>query len=537
MTGVEVLPARGADCDPSRHRWLKLALFAVWLALVVAMAARHTLFRDEVRALSLALQGRDLGAMLAGIHGEGHPGVWYLLLRGAHALWHSPLVLPLVSIAVAAAAALLGVLRGPFAWWMVLLGLASRFALFEYSVMARNYGISVLLMFAVAALWPRRRQGGVVLGVLLALLANTNIHSVILAGAFLGVWLIEVIGEEGLRWGGPMRTFVLNAAVCTVGVIVCALTVYPPVNDAAVIAHPGGFGALDLIRAVLLPAGPLDYLLGLDPQHAPAMLRGPLGRSALEIGGSVVLYAAAFSLVRRPAACLAAVVSLVGLSVFSAVISHGFYRHDALWLCFVISLHWIGRADPAPAAPWPASFAPRLEQLAKAGGAILIALLACQAQAGVLTAAAALRAPPPTGPGSFPALVSSRPDLRQAVILADPDFLLEAMPYYLSNPTWLVREQRYGAVVHFTRRARLSLALPDLLDAARRLKAQTGRPVVILVQTPLRPAAPPAVAREGYDWELRTDPAGVTGFLGAVQPLGHFAQASEDGDFDAYLVK
>ena len=461
MTGFQGLASGGGDADPARHRGLKLGFFAVWVVLVVAMAARHTVFRDEVRALTLALQGPNVMAMLAGIHGEGHPAVWYLLLRAAHALWHSPLVLPAISIAVAAGAALLGVLRGPFAWWMVLLGLLSRFAVFEYSVMARNYGISVLLMFAVAALYARGRRGGLWLGVLLALLANTNIHSVI------------------------------------------------------------------------LPAGPLDYLLGLDPQHAPALLGGAFGHALLEIGGSLALYAAALSLIRHPAACLAALASLIGLSVFSAVISHGFYRHDALWLAFVISLHWILRSGSEPPFPWSEQLTPRVASISKVCCAVLIALMATQAEAGALTVVSALRAPP----SRFPGVVQGRADLRQAVIIADPDFLLEAMPYALANPTWLVREDRWGPVVHFTRKARLSLSPADLLGAARQLRAKTGRPVLILVQTPLRTGALPTVVKEGYDWELRLAPADVSAFLAATQPLGHFAQASEDGDFDAYLLK
>ncbi len=538
MTKLEGAALGSVDSDPARHRWLKLAVFAVWLGLVIVMETRHTFFRDEVRALSLALQGSDLGAMLAGIHGEGHPAVWYLLLRGAHVLWPSPAVLPVISVCVAAAAALLCVLRGPFTWWMVLLGLFSRFALFEYSVMARNYGVSVLLMFIIAALYARGRNGGVLLGILLALLANTNIHSVILAGAFLGFWFVHVVRDQGLRWSPPLRTFVVNAAVAAVGVIICAATVYPTINDAAVIQHPGGLKAVDLAKAIVLPAGPLDNLIGTDPQHLPSLLRGVAAQSLVQFVASLALFGAALSLIRYPAAFLAALLSLLGLSLLSTILSHGAYRHDALWLCFVLSLHWIVRSGAAaPEALWPASIVRIIEPAAWIGCAFLVALMATQAEAGVVWASAAVQTKTPAQAGGFGRFMGSRPDLRGAVLIADPDFLLEAMPYYVGNPTYLVRESRFGAVVHFTRRARLSLGLSDLLEAARRLRGQTGKPVMILLQTPLSAAKEPAVVTEGYDWRLAVTPAEAAAFLGATQRLGHFATASDDGDFDAYLVK
>ena len=91
----------------------------------------------------------------------------------------TPLVLPAISIGVASAAILLLVLRSPFSWWMIALIVLSEFALFEYSVMARNYGISALLLFVLAALYKQHRDRGILLGVLLALLANTNAHSVV----------------------------------------------------------------------------------------------------------------------------------------------------------------------------------------------------------------------------------------------------------------------------------------------------------------------------------------------------------------------
>jgi hypothetical protein len=87
-------------------RGIKLGLFVLWLCLVIFMAWHHSFWRDEVRALSLALQGDSFVEMLKSLHWEGHPAVWYLLLRIAYLVAGTPLVLPTIATGVASAAIL-----------------------------------------------------------------------------------------------------------------------------------------------------------------------------------------------------------------------------------------------------------------------------------------------------------------------------------------------------------------------------------------------------------------------------------------------
>ena len=95
------------------ERWPRLGLFAAWLALAVWFASRHVFWRDEVRAFSLALAGDGLPAMLRGVQGEGHPAIWYLLLRVGHMIAPVREVLPAMAVLVAAAAMALLVFRSP----------------------------------------------------------------------------------------------------------------------------------------------------------------------------------------------------------------------------------------------------------------------------------------------------------------------------------------------------------------------------------------------------------------------------------------
>lgn len=543
-----------SGANAATHRRWQAGVLLAWAAVVLLLVARHVFWRDEVRALSLALQGDNVLAMLRGLHGEGHPAVWYLLLRGAHALHAAPQVLPAVAFGVALAAAALLAFRSPLGWPVVALFLFGRAGLYEYAVMARNYGIAMLLMFAFAALYPRGRERGLWLGAVLLLLANCNVHAMLLAFAFLCFWLLDLIAQppdsKALR-RAAWRNFGVNLLLVLVGAALCVATIYPPFNDAAQAGQSTGLSLSHLVRAAVLPAASFEQLAGYELWRAvlpsPRWWQWP-GTLLLHAAMSALLFGSTLALVRRPAAMGVALAALVGLSVFFSVIYVGGYRHQALWLVFLVSLCWIAgqpaaAQSAAPRVPaWlrpPAGVPTRWQAtLGRLGSGSLGVLLALQVAAGALHVwPMATGQAPESRSRDLAALLATYPELQQAVLIADPDYLLEALPYYLPNPSYLLRERREGPIVRFTRNARLSLDLAEMLAEARRLRERSGRPVVMLLKERLDPTLPAHTTREGYNWQFSETPAQVQDFLAATQRLQRFAPACcSDESFDVYRL-
>jgi hypothetical protein len=518
--------------------WIRFLLFGLWLAAAGALAWRHVMWRDEVRALSTATQGENWIAMLRGLHGEGHPALWYLLLRAAHGIAGRPEVLPLLAFAIAIAAAWLIVWRSPFPRPLIGLILASHFFIYEFSVMARNYGIAVLILFALAIAYPRCRGRGVVLGALLFLLANCNVIATILAGAFLLFWFVEILEETGPRWSPAMATFALNAGIATAGAALCFVTVYPTVHDAAVAAgRQGGVAVDDILGAIANPAPAFDQLLG--NKVPPAGLAVPWSPVLIALGGPLLI-GAAFGLIENKGALLACLASLVGLSVFFLLIYPGDYRHEATWLAFVITMYWIcwkpHRAVLGEAKPHTneQTFA----FVRRVGLAFFLVLIGVQATLGFADLAfAAIVGTPESRSRDFADLVSRRPDLKDAILIGDPDYMLEPMHYYLPNPTYFVRERRYGEYVRFTRKARLELTLGDILDEARAIRSSTGRPVAILLAWRLGEMDPARVYRESYVWTFSAPGDQIERFREATTLLAQFPKATSNESYDIYLLK
>lgn len=103
--------------------------------------------------------------------------------------------------------------------------------------------------------------------------------------------------------------------------------------------------------------------------------------------------------------------------------------------------------------------------------------------------------------------------------MADPDSMLEPLPYYTGNPLYFLRQQRFGRVVQFTTDARQLLTLDDILEDMDRLHRQTGRPVVFLSHLELKPDMN-VRKRTMYNDDTLVMPDAAKRFLRATRLIG-----------------
>ena len=91
--------------------WLALLLF---VGLTAFLATHHEMWRDEVRAFSVAIRATSIPALFDALRVEGHPVLWYLVLAAGHSIFQSPLVLPIAAIVISTVAAAIVLRFAPF---------------------------------------------------------------------------------------------------------------------------------------------------------------------------------------------------------------------------------------------------------------------------------------------------------------------------------------------------------------------------------------------------------------------------------------
>lgn len=493
-------------------RQVRILLFLLWLALILFVAVQHVPWRDEARAFAIAVAGSNWLDMLRALHGEGHPVLWYALLRGLHDLFAVKEVLTAAGVLVGIGFVGLFAFRSPFGPLVLTLFLFSSFAVFDHVVVARNYGLVGLLLFAIAALWPRVKNS-LWLGFLLLLLCNTAVPAVLLAGGIMLYRLLQLwtdrAGEPRAHW----LVFVGNGALLGVGALICFLTVHPTFNDAASVWGSRPFTLPDLMLAVINSERSFSFI-GFPPPAA-----------------GLILYASLLVFIRNKPALIATLVVMLLMRCLFYFIYPAAYRHSALVIVFLFAMLWISRQDRPEADDDKA-----LELAQAAGFGALLSLMIVQV---LLTAGAlnnVLRGVPMSQAANAARVIETHPRLKNAVLLGEPDTSMESVAYQLERPYWLLRQERFGTFTPLTlKRRRAETTLDDLLADAAKLHRSTGRPVAILLFTRDEWLDRRKTYFTMYYDRFSTTPEAAARFRQQTQRLASLPKALTNETYDIYV--
>jgi hypothetical protein len=500
-----------------------IALLGVWLVVVLFTLTRHEFWRDEVRALSLARAAHSPVDVFL-IRNEGHPVLWHLLLYLAKSIVDTPLVLPVLSVAIALAAVSVFMFRSPFPLWLKALFLFGELPLYEYSVMARNYGISMLLFFVAAALYRERDKHGLRLAIVLALLANTNVHSAMFVCLITAQWIWDtVVRKKAGIIQAPGKSFYLALAIVVAGLALCAAVAVPGRDTIVTKVYSARQDWLKLTMAATLH--PEKSFWGIGPAWLPPF------------GITLLLYLAVLCLLRRFNLFLAALAGLISLGVFFRAVYLGFPQHQGLFLIFLLFLYWIAIESSDETSQLQTRFQ-RFKGLGfKLGlyGVLPILLLGNIFRDNIIYWDIKREM---SSSKAFGAFLNQSEAYRNAIIVGEPPTFMEALPYYATNAIYFPRELRFGTTVSFSSKAVADLSLGQLLSVARDLKARSGQPVLIVLGN-----WPPAERKKGSKrssygkWKFTWTPQELDEAAETLVPVVGFHTAITDENYEVMALK
>jgi len=167
---------------------INIAILVIYISLQIFLAMHHEAWRDESQAWIIA-KNASFGEMLGLCASEGHPCMWFFILKilslcGFSFYWFSA-----ISITIMAVAASLFLWKCPFPTVLKVAVLLSPVFFYYNPVICRIYAVLVLLIVVLCIIWPERRDHPVVYGIIVALLFQSHI---LIAGFAMGC-LIEML--------------------------------------------------------------------------------------------------------------------------------------------------------------------------------------------------------------------------------------------------------------------------------------------------------------------------------------------------------
>lgn len=443
-----------------------IALFLLWLVAVLWISTYHEFWRDEVRALSIATSADGLGELPALLVNEGHPSLWYVILHISQLLLGSPIALKVSALLVAAISILIFLFFSPYGTWQKALFIFGYLPFYEYAVFARNYGISMLFMFAFTAIYSSVKYRPVLLSIILFLLANTNIHSLIIVMLFCAIWIYEK-KQIIFRLDNIKMTIwhVIALLIISIGVIFCISTTVPEATSLVTKEISFQLEVRDFVHkvfsAMVYPGEPFNSLF-----------RDPLLKALIPF----LLIA---SLMPSPHRALSLYLGFIAFSLFFLVIYPGSIRHQGILYCFILCLLWMHQKD----AENKYFGSERLKSfLFKLQYWTLNLLLIVQLYAGSKHVLKDVNTPLSSSK-DFSEFVMSIPAYNNALIVGEPDVLLESLHYYLPNSTYLLRETKFKRYVSFTTEAKRNYSMHELLADVENLSADKNVPILVLIST------------------------------------------------------
>ena len=310
----------------SRRRFPPLSVVAAGIILalaysvIVAVAIRtHEPWADEAQSWLIARDANLLEIWTKLVRLEGSPGLWHSLLHVLISLGVPYSGLNYVSGFLGLSAALVLFFCSPFPLVIRTLLPFTYFLCFQYAVVARNYSLAPVLLFSAAAAYRARRNGWLL--VLLILLALASAQAFLLSVAF-----ASAIGFLRLRTG---------PALCAAG------------RKNTTIAIVTYVAALMLIALAVWPNGHTVFFISPNWSLANFVRVGryAFGQAFGDGYWPVVLIALSIPALWRGPGLLFFALSSLSLVTFGAVVYSNVWHHGYLVLAWLTAL-WIS-FDPA----------------------------------------------------------------------------------------------------------------------------------------------------------------------------------------------
>lgn len=476
-----------------RHPTLaNVVLAAPFLALLAINTWHHAAWGDELHAWGLTLASSNPIILFHNLHYEGHPGLWHIMLWAAALVSPSPIAMQAVHGVLAATTIVIVAIYAPFTRTEKMLLLLNYFIIFEYAVLARNYGMTLLLAMIYAQLRGASPKSPILSAGTLGLMANTNVYGGMLAG-FLGLEYLwsNVIAQRRTSSIG-LANLLLGIALFGALMAFSVATVWPPADiahHAQAMAHNDESivfrFANQLLRTAVAPFMPIDYSF-----PASFAFPGNLYESGKRVWISLAflpgIAVALWIVFRKQPGFLAVLLATIAVAAsFATFVYPSAIRHmGVVFVGFVASL-WVTRME-APPLP---------RQGSGTAGAAVFCLLAMGALGGCLATVGQWMRPFSIDRIAADWLIAHEPSDR--ALVGPTDTQTEPIAILLGRRFYALDCQCEDSYIRFLDRRDgfVESMIPERLEEA--VRHYQPRPVVLLVGAPLTGSVRAGIAARG----------------------------------------
>jgi hypothetical protein len=198
-----------------------LVLSVAYMVVIGWGMANHEIWMDEAQHILLARDSHSFKELIYNSRYEGHPPLWNILLFLITSFSHNVVWIQSAHLVIATCSVFLILRFAPFPLIAKLLIISGYFMLYEYSVLCRNYSLSLLFLILIMVYMTREKKNYILLFFLLILFINTHLFS-----CFISLPLLYILWKD--RGGSNQRALLVGTVVFALFFFLCIISIIPP---------------------------------------------------------------------------------------------------------------------------------------------------------------------------------------------------------------------------------------------------------------------------------------------------------------------
>jgi hypothetical protein len=305
---------------------LTVFLILLYSTINIVLLLHHEPWEDEAHAWLVA-RDLDIISIFKQMAYDGTPALWYMFL-----VPFAKTGLPYISefilhLMIAVAAVTVFILYAPFSKLTKILFIFSYFMAYEYSIIARSYCLSILLLFLIATLYGKRFEHPLWYSFLIFLLFNTNAHSFFIASSLTILFAWESYRNKVHSSNGKISLFIM-----LLGGLLSFLQLLPRTDSI-------NYGLL-IGPSYLMPF--VAIANAFFPWHSAFFMQGDQ-RLAMIIVAILIFFIIVLSIGKKPIILFILLLSFSGLFYIFTFTYPGSLRHHGFILIMLLVALWISR--------------------------------------------------------------------------------------------------------------------------------------------------------------------------------------------------
>lgn len=441
----------------SREKLIKWIAVLVWLCIVVYTSMHHEIWRDEMRALSLAIQHNTISELFHDLTNEGHPILWYLLLKGAYTIIQDTIALKVVSLIIGLSSVILFLFHFRLPMYIAILYCFSNIMIWENAVSCRNYGIATLLIIIFSILYDRRQY--LIASFVLALLAQSNLIAVLVAMVLLAYMIFKKLQIEEYKW----LSFLCYSSIVLISICFFYHTTKPDELSLVI-----SFGDKNIMTLVSHFFESLFY---------PSKVLHPFVPD-LPIVSAIVIFLLTFYFIKDVWIAIFFYLSVVFLNFLCLEFPMISTRHIGVF--FALMFFFIHEYHKTPIE------GNRFSNLGYKFGSNFLLPVMCIA---LVVSSAIICHRDITSKMSnsktFGEFIVNTPKYKNAIVVFEADYAGEGLPYYVDNKIYIPRENRFGNYAHFTKENASRITLSEIINKCDSLTKKYGEVCLFAINQPI----------------------------------------------------